>query len=233
MTSEHDLTEFHTPLFSVNNVLFTMLQDSLKVLLVKRTSAPFKGRWELPGECVDIELDDNTDMSALRNIKALTAATPQFFEQLQAFSGINRDPRGFSVSLVYYALISPQCIAVKPSAVEEVKWMDLSAIQDLAIAFDHKQIIATARSQLQQKALYSMIPVYCLADQFTIGQLKAAIEAIIAKPIQRKSLIRRVEASGMLEALDEKVKSGGRLAQLYRLKSDTETVYFERSLSFG
>lgn len=233
MNPDYDLTQYQNPLFTVDSVLFTILQDSLKVLLVKRANAPFKGRWGLPGGFVDVELDDNTDMSALRKIKEKTSVAPQYLEQLQAFSGINRDPRGFSVTLVYYALISPQQVATQIDSVDDVRWVDLSEIPDLAVAFDHKHIIEKAKARLQQKALYSMIPVYCLPDQFTIGQLKTAIEAIIAKPIQRKSLVRRIEASNMFEALDEKVKSGGRLAQLYKLKPDVDIVHFERNLSLG
>ena len=59
----------------------------------------------------------------------------------------------------------------KIDSVDDVRWVDLSEIPDLAVAFDHKHIIEKAKARLQQKALYSMIPVYCLPDQFTISTL--------------------------------------------------------------
>lgn len=102
------------------------------------------------------------------------------------------------------------------------------------------EFATAAIEQLQQKTLYSMAPVYCLPMQFTIGQLKTVIETIIGKliqrkslirRIQRKSLIRRIEASEMFDALDEKVKSGGRLAQLYQVKKGVDIAHFERNLS--
>jgi hypothetical protein len=76
-----------------------------------------------------------------------------------------------------------------------------------------------------------MVPVYCLPEYFTVGQLKSVIETIIGKTIQRKSLIRRIESADMFETIDEKVKSGGRLAQQYKVKAGVDIVNFERNLS--
>jgi hypothetical protein len=64
-----------------------------------------------------------------------------------------------------------------------------------------------------------------------VGQLKSVIETIIGKTIQRKSLIRRIESADMFETIDEKVKSGGRLAQQYKVKAGVDIVNFERNLS--
>jgi 8-oxo-dGTP diphosphatase len=112
-----------------------------------------------------------------------------------------------------------------------VQWIDVKSLHTLSVAFDHKTIIERAITRLQQKSLYTMIPVYSLPESFTIGQLKSVIEVIIGKPIQRKSLIRRIEASGMFETVDQKVQSGGRLAQLYKVKPGVDIVNFERNLS--
>jgi hypothetical protein len=76
-----------------------------------------------------------------------------------------------------------------------------------------------------------MVPVYCLPEYFTVGQLKSVIETIIGKTIQRKSLIRRIESVDMFEKSEEKVKSGGRLAQQYKVKPGVDIVNFERNLS--
>lgn len=228
---DYSLSDFKNPLFTVDSVLFTVVQERLKVLLVKRASEPFSGRWALPGGFVDIERDDDTDMTARRKLKEKTSVSPQYLEQLQAVSGLSRDPRGFSVTLVYYALIAEQSVASHIDTVEDVKWVDVDELHNFAVAFDHKALVDLARARLEQKTLYSMVPVYCLPTRFTIGQLKGVIEAIIGKPIQRKSLIRRIEASQMFDALDEKVKSGGRLAQLYQVKQGVDIAHFERNLS--
>lgn len=231
MMNSYEINKFKNPLFTVDSVLFTVVENRLKILMVKRANEPFTQQWGLPGGFVDVEIDLSTDETALRKLKEKTNLSPQYLEQLQTFSGIDRDPRGFSVTLVYFALIAEQAVSTHIDTVEEALWIDIEKIDELKIAFDHKEIIESAKYRLQQKALYSMLPVYCLPEAFTIGQLKSVIEAIIEKPIQRKSLIRRVEASDMFEELDQKVKSGGRLAQLYKLKEGVDIINFERNLS--
>lgn len=228
---DYDIKQFKNPLFTVDSVLFTVVESVLKVLMVKRTNEPFAGRWGLPGGFVDVDKDDNTDMTARRKLSVKTGLSPRYLEQLQVFSGINRDPRGFSVTSAYYALVAHQPVEPRIEAVEQAKWISLAELESLAVAFDHKYIIYTAHKRLQQKALYSMVPVYCCPEQFTVGQLKGVIETIIEKGIQRKSLMRRVESSGMFEFADEKVHSGGRSAQLYKTKKDVGMAHFERNLS--
>lgn len=222
--------EFINPLFTVDSVLFTVVDNQLKVLLVKRAIEPFNGRWALPGGFVDVEQDDNTDMTAQRKLYEKTGITPKYLEQLKVFSGLNRDPRGFSVTLTYFALVAYEDTEPHINTVEEATWTEINELRNLPLAFDHREIIEAAFQRLQQKALYSMVPVYCCAEKFTVGQLKSVIEVIINKPLQRKSLMRRIEASGMFKEVDQKVQSGGRLAQLYSLKPDVDVVHFERNL---
>jgi 8-oxo-dGTP diphosphatase len=227
----YDINQFRNPLFTVDNVLFTVKDALLKVLMVKRANGPFMGCWGLPGGFVDIDIDETTEQTALRKLKEKTSIAPQYIEQLQTFSSKNRDPRGFSITLVYFALIAEQDVSSHIDTVEDAQWIDIKQLHSLSLAFDHRYIIEQAKERLQQKALYSMLPVYCLPEYFTVGQLKAVIEIIIGKTIQRKSLIRRIEASEMFETVDEKVKSGGRLAQLYKIKPNVDIVNFERNLS--
>lgn len=219
------------PLFTVDSVLFTVHNDVLKVLMVKRAEAPFIGHWALPGGFIDIAQDDDTDMTARRKLLAKTGYSPNYLEQLQVISGPKRDPRGYSVTLAYFALVEHKTVASHIANVETADWLEVAKLAEYTIAFDHRDIIALARQRLKQKTLYSLLPVYCLPAQFTIAQLMTVIEQILEKPLQRKSLMRRIEASQMFEVSAEKTASGGRFAQVYRLKPGANIVNFERNLS--
>ena len=221
---------FPQPQFTVDSVLFTVNDNQLKVLLVKRAIEPFTGRWSLPGGYVDVDKDDNTDMTARRKLADKTGIIPAYLEQLATYSGLNRDPRGFSVTLAYFALIGFATAQSHIDTVASAEWFDIETLDSLPVAFDHKQIIEDAYHRLQQKALYSMLPVYCCPAQFSIAQLKQVIEIIIKKSVQRKSLMRRMEVSQMFDAVDGKAQSGGRLAQLYQLKNGVDLYHFERNL---
>lgn len=225
------MNNFESPLFTVDSALFTVHEGKLQVLVVKRAIEPYQGNWALPGGYVDIEIDKNVEDTALRKLKEKTGVTPSYLEQLQTFSGITRDPRGFSVTLAYYALIGYQDAKAYIDTVSEATWLPVSQLSDSQLAFDHEEIVNIAVERLRQKALYSMVPVYCLSEKFTVAELKSTIETIIDKPLQRKTLIRRIEASSMFEVIEEKVQTGRRPATQYRLKKGADVHHFERNLS--
>ncbi|WP_206434429.1 NUDIX domain-containing protein [Iodobacter ciconiae] len=223
--------EYTNPLFTVDSVLFTVKNEQLLVLLTKRAQAPFTGCWGLPGGFIDVQQDTNTDATASRKLEAKAGLKPAYLEQLQVISGPDRDPRGFSVTLAYFALVAYQNVSPQISSVESASWIAVNDLEKINLAFDHLEIIQIAKQRLQQKTLYSMTPVFCLPTQFTIGQLKSVIETIIEKPIQRKSLMRRIEASDIFDLSEKKIPSGGRMAQLYTLKPGADLVNFERNLN--
>lgn len=58
-TKTHEIT--------VDVVILTIKNNAIQVLLVKRTTEPFKGRWAIPGGYV--RLSENLDEAALRVLK--------------------------------------------------------------------------------------------------------------------------------------------------------------------
>ena len=104
----YQASDYSTPLLTVDSVLFTVEHQSLKVLLVQRANHPNKGRWSLPGGFINMKDDKSTEDTALRKIIEKTKVTPAYLEQLQSFSSIDRDPRGWSATVSYFALIAHQ-----------------------------------------------------------------------------------------------------------------------------
>ncbi len=233
--NEYDANKYPTPLLSVDSVLFTIADEQLKILLVKRAEHPFKNDWALPGGFVDIETDDTTNTTANRKIIEKTQVFPPYLEQLQTFSSKHRDPRGWSASVAYFALISHEETRPHIEHDDTVQWVgleDLSTTESsyTPIAFDHAEIIGIALHRLRQKALYSMIPIFCLPEEFTLGEYHKVMEIILNKSIQKKTLYRRFEASEMFEETGKTVATGARAAMLYRLKDTVQLINFERNL---
>ncbi|MEH4658271.1 NUDIX hydrolase [Phytobacter diazotrophicus] len=226
----YDASRFPSPLVTVDSVLFTLHEQALRVLLVKRASHPQQGRWGLPGGFIDMENDESTRATALRKLTEKTGVSPSWLEQMDTFSGAKRDPRGWSLTIAWYALISWVACAPHIASVSDAKWMPVTGLDDIDLAFDHREIIQTALQRLRQKTMYSLLPVYCLPDTFTQTQLQEATEIILGQPIQRKSLIRRFEASGMFEETGESVATGARKARLWRRKPGVDIHLFSRNL---
>jgi len=68
----YDKTEFDSPILTVDSVLFTCHEDTLKVLLVKRANHPDKGAWGLPGGFVDLKEDKSIQDTAIRKLQEKT-----------------------------------------------------------------------------------------------------------------------------------------------------------------
>lgn len=226
----YDKREFDAPLFSIDAVLFTYYEEALKVLLVERSNHPYLGKWGLPGGFVDLNRDNTLEDTVLRKLKEKTGVTPPYLEQLKTYGNATRDKRGWSTTVCYSALIAHQDCATHINTVSDVKWLKVSSAIKTPLAFDHKEIIKDARERLKQKALYSIIPAYALPDKFTLPELQRIHEALIGKPLQKKSFRRRIEQAELLIDTGEKRHEGKRPASLYKMKKASGSHTFVRNL---
>ena len=226
----YDKRDFDLPLVSVDSVLFTYHDSLLKVLLVKRSEYPDRGKWGLPGGFIDLNKDKTLENTASRKIKEKTGVTPPYLEQLQSYGSAKRDKREWSVTVCYTALIAHQACEAGVSSVADASWIDYDIAANKRLAFDHNQLLRDARERLKQKALYSIVPAYALPEAFTLPELQKVHETLIGKPLQKKSFRRRIEQADLLLDTGEKRSEGGRPAILYRMKKGSGDYTFLRNL---
>ena len=215
---------------TVDPVLFTYHEKSLKILLVRRSSEPEQGKWGLPGGIVDIDIDRDIEATAMRKLVEKTGVEPPYLDQLVTIGDRDRDPRGWSVTVCYTALIAHQACAGHVSTVSDVRWVEIEAALKMKLAFDHHRIIGIARERQRQRALYSISSGYALAEEFTLAELQHLHELLIGKPIQKRSFRRRIEQAGLLIDTGRKRQEGGRPAALYRMKPESISHRFVRNL---
>lgn len=95
------------------------------MLLIQRANKPTPGGWALPGGVLKPEVDSNLDHTALRILATKTRVALPHLEQVATHSGPDRDPRGWSVTTLYYALLpSDQVPAVAGDKTESIEWCD-------------------------------------------------------------------------------------------------------------
>lgn len=97
--------QYPRPAVTTDCVIFGFDGEVLKVLLVERGGEPYKGCWAFPGGFLN--MDETTDECAVRELEEETGLKDVFVEQLQAFSDVDRDPRGRTITVAYYALVNP------------------------------------------------------------------------------------------------------------------------------
>lgn len=200
---------------TVDVVLLTLKDGILHVALLKRDHAPFESVLALPGGYVQADRDLDAQDAAARMLLEKTGIASPYLEQLSTFSGRGRDPRGWSISVAYYALISAEVIA--EAGHPGVVMADVGAIKGLP--FDHQQIIEAAVQRVRNKSTYSSLPVYLCGEYFTLPQLQGVYEAILGEEINKVSFRRKIDELDILERVDGAMETGkaNRPAQLYRL----------------
>ena len=117
-----------------------------KVLLIQRGNEPYKGCWAFPGGFMD--MDETTEECAIRELEEETGLVVGHVQQIGAYSKVDRDPRGRTITVAYLALIdSPVPIKGQDDAAS-AQWFPLSTLPPLA--FDHAEIMRDAVKLLSE-----------------------------------------------------------------------------------
>lgn len=230
----YNIHDYDVPLTSVDLVIFTIKDQELQVLLVKRAEHPFKGQWCLPGGFIDIHHDVDLDGAALRKLKEKTGVAAPYLEQLQGFGGRHRDPRGWSTTFAYFALISSdQVILSHGGNADAVRWCPVEPADGLPkLAFDHAHILEVAVQRLRNKVEYTSLPAHLLPEEFTLSELQRVYQVLLGRLVDKSAFRKRIKEGDFLEELPGRWRLGSnRPAQLYGLRKGHGTVYFNRVMT--
>lgn len=205
------------PAVTTDIVVFTIQTGQLKLLLIRRGREPYAGRWALPGGFV--EMDEDLDTSARRELEEETGVSGVYLEQLYTFGRPDRDPRERVITVAYYALIPADQVHLQAASdAEAVGWFAFEELPPLA--FDHEQIVAMAHQRLVAKLDYSTIAFQFLPREFTLSELQSVYEIIHRAPLDKRNFRKQVLALGKLVETRKLKRDGAhRPARLYRIKS--------------
>ena len=208
--------EFPHPAVTVDVVIFTIRNDELKVLLIKRALDPFLGSWALPGGFV--EIDESLVAAAKRELKEETGVSAAYLEQLYTFGEPNRDPRERVISVAYYALMPSDALEIKAASdAEGVGWFSIDELPKLA--FDHSGILTMALTRLAAKLEYSTVAFQLMPEEFTMPELRHLYELISREEIDARNFSKRILALDVIEPTGKERREGAhRPAKLYRVK---------------
>lgn len=140
--------EHPRPAVTVDAVVFARRGSHWSVLLIRRGSEPFEGRWALPGGF--LEVDETLEHAAARELEEECGVAGVGLEQLRAFGAPGRDPRGRTISIAHWGIVDGE--APEPRGGDdaaEAAWWRIDALPPLA--FDHDDIIGAAVAALRAR----------------------------------------------------------------------------------
>jgi ADP-ribose pyrophosphatase YjhB (NUDIX family) len=218
-----DEDDYPRPILTIDVILLTLGAEGLRVGLTSRTAAPFAGRLALIGGYVRVGEDADAEAAARRIVTAKAGLAHVFLEQLQTFSGRDRDPRGWSATIAYYGLCPPGDLEAATDLVFR------SADNPGPLAFDHADILKAALARLRGKGAYSTLPAFLLPPTFTLSQLHDVYQRAMGEPLNESAFRRKISELDILERVEGAFsRATARPAMLYRLKARTVQAFDRR-----
>ena len=131
--------KYPRPAVTADCIVITREQGP-KVLLIQRGNPPFKGGWAFPGGFMN--MDETAEKCAIRELEEETGLRVAKVHQIGAYSKVDRDPRGRTVTVAYLAIVEePMAVGGQDDAAK-AEWWSLSDLPHLA--FDHYDIMQDA-----------------------------------------------------------------------------------------
>lgn len=224
VSEAYDPRAFPPVAVTVDVVVLSLLRGKLSVLLVTRDEEPFRGDWALPGGFV--RPDENLDEAAARELAEETdVVAPGYLEQLRSYGDPARDPRMRVVTVAYVAAVpgtpdvraGGDASAVRYWPVDDVHLAGRRRRDQIALAFDHRNIVRDALERLRAKIEYTTFATSLLDEPFTIPDLRRVYEAVWGVELEPANFRRKVlSADGFVEPVGEVARRAvGRPAALF------------------
>lgn len=196
---------------SLDIVLFSLIDEKLCIYIQKRDQSPYENKSSLLHCSIDHKNDKTIEAAIYRVLSSLDINPLSYIEQVKTVGNSNRDPRGWSLVVVYYGFIAPLGLSINQH------WTDINNIESMDLAFDHNQIVSDSLQRLKNKALYTSLPAFLLPNEFTLTELQRAYEIVLGFKIEKKSFRRRMLDANLLLETDNLRHANHRPAQLYNL----------------
>lgn len=131
--------EYPRPAVTADCIVMTRENDP-KVLLIERGHEPFKGCWAFPGGFMN--MDETTEQCAIRELEEETGLKVNEIKQIGAYSKVDRDPRGRTITVAYLALVDKPLPVSGQDDAAKAQWFSIKNLPKLA--FDHEEILRDA-----------------------------------------------------------------------------------------
>jgi ADP-ribose pyrophosphatase YjhB (NUDIX family) len=190
---------------------YDIAEKELKLLLVKRSFDPAKGKWSLAGGFVKER--ESVDEAASRILRKLTGLEEIWLRQSHAYGDCQRDPGARVISVAYYSLITIRDLDSEIVKKNGAHWRPVGKLPNLI--FDHTGMYEKAIGDLQEQVRTSPVCFELLPEKFTLVQLQDLYEAINRKKSDKRNFRKKILSMGILEKLDDKEKETSKKGAYY------------------
>lgn len=130
-----------------DNIIIRWKWDNTQILLIKRLKDPFRDCWAFPAGRV--ESDETIKTWALRELREETGIVLHDTEFFWIYDDPERDPRGRTVSVMFFSRIPDDTEFQAADDAKECEWFNIHKLPRLA--FDHEKVIRDFIQFLRKK----------------------------------------------------------------------------------
>lgn len=190
--------DYPRPSVTVDVAVIALANDGVaRVLLIRRGADPFAGKWALPGGFVNEH--EPLEQAARRELQEETGAKLRGLWPVAGFGDPNRDPRGWTVSMAYYALAPAAKLHVKAADdAREVGWHPIDRPPPLA--FDHRKVLRETLRRMRADLYVLPVARPLLPGTFQADQLAGTYRALDPHTPTPAKLKRRLIDAGLVAA---------------------------------
>ena len=134
--------KYPRPALTVDAIV--LKKESNQLLLVQRGIEPFMGKWALPGGFV--EMNELLADACKRELQEETGLEISELTQFMAADKVDRDPRGRTISVLFYGYVAEDAVAQGGDDAALAEWFMLDCLPELA--FDHADLIGTFKTKI-------------------------------------------------------------------------------------
>jgi 8-oxo-dGTP diphosphatase len=193
--------DFPRPMVTVDVAVFARTGRRLDVALIQRGHDPFAGQWAFPGGF--IEMDENLIDSARRELLEETGIQARWLTPACFAGDPGRDPRGRTVSAVFYTLLPERPEARAGDDAARVEWFPIEKPPQMA--FDHGEVFTAVLEQLAKDSLttamvFNALPVAFTRDDF--ADACAALPALAWLDSHAAAVLQSLIGRGLVSRID-------------------------------
>ncbi len=201
--------------------IFTIEDEEIKVLLMKKQTEPFKGYWLLPKTNVS---DEESINDIAQNILLKLGLENTSIYQYHAMSDFSREPGSHFISISYVGFLD--IIQVKINETEtkyEKEWFSIDKLPKMA--YNHVDIVFNNLNFLRNELKKSTTLQLFFPSDFSLPELQRVYENLYDIKIDRRNFRKKFLQNDLLEETGEYTEdSRGRPAKLYMFKPSIPEV---------
>ncbi len=201
--------------------IFTIENEEIKVLLLKKQTDPFRGYWSIPKTNAN---NEDAVYDTAKNVLLQLGLENTNIYQYQAISDFTREDNLHFLSISYVGFLDIIQVKINEAQTKyEKEWFSIDKLPKMA--FNHADIVANNVNFLRNELKKAKVLHLFFPSDFSLPEIQRVYEKLYDIKIDRRNFRKKFLENDLLEETGEFTEdSKGRPAKLYMFKTPLSEI---------